>query len=779
MLKKMQLFRFLLLLSTCSLIILRSSAQYKITGTIVDHHLKPIHAVNILLVNEKNMITGTVSNENGQFLFPSVQEGKYKLEYSHVNHEKVYNSIYVNEDITLDSIVIFPKTYVLEEVTIQADRKFLNQSIGKTVYSIPSTLKKSSIDMLQIFQHLPNVNSNLIERTLEINGRSDIMLEVNGVPKDINYISSIPVGQIKNIELITNPTGKYLSKGISGVINITTNKKEKGFFGMIGTRQTPDLVFGLTYPGFQYNWNKFSISAGGQNLFFNEEKHRSERSIITLIENLPQKTVKKSNSFPFQYLANDVNFGVDYALTTNSLIALSLHLETNKYDLNNQLKGLYYKDNRLKESSISERFNESLTNNQTYNIYYQYINPKNQNKIVAKIDLNNFKSEYTNDYKESFSEKSYRNKQVLNNNKKAYNLYLDYEIGTNRFGTLSIGSRLNYQELIFLGHYQMNSITNKFTYSVTRNISYFDVSAIKFNNISLQFGTEVDLSSIDINDSTQNSYSFFLPNVTWQFNPNTSNSLLLSFRMRRNEPTIESLNPLERYTDSLKVITGNPSLQPYYFNTFKLKYTYSKGKTFISPEIGYSLTDKYITTIGETGENGIYQVSYHNTANYRMFFASVNFGVNVFKWWRIKAGIGIMQNNFSDERIKKELFTYNYSAQNSFFYKNISAHLNIRKKADDLYSNMIYTNPVESSLYAQWKINKRISVNAGIRYFIPWDEKFVIHDHDYYEHYSKEINDRKNLFFIGANFLIFKGIQSNIKKKKFQNEKDVQMKERF
>lgn len=771
------MFRQIILLFIVAMVFFDLHAQYTIDGGIVDEQLRPISYAHVSLFKSDSIIKGVISDNNGYFIFKEVKLGEYNLKISHLNYTESIKPLKVSDNTHLDSIFLFSKSLLLEGVVIKKYKKFLNADIDKLNYKIPDIVSNASTSIYQVLQHIPNINSNIFDRTIEVNGRSNLYLEVNGIHRNMDYLVNIDPKDVLEIEIVENPTGKYLSKDVSAVINIVTKNKERGYSGLIGSRQSTSLTNGLTYGTLQYTTPKISFNLGGQNFFFNEDNHISNRVINRKIQTSNHKVIKQSNKYPFNYLGNNINVGVDYKFSDKSILLIEYKNERNDYSLNNTLEGFYYEDDVLVDKSISEREDESNTNNNTYILHYQY--KKDNSRLTVNLDFNEFETKYLNNYTESFLNSLYVNNQSFDNKKIVTNLFVDYEFTLDRVGRIGFGTRFNNQKIKLKSSYNVKEHNNSFIIIENRNVSYLTISNIKISKILLQLGIDIDYSQIEVDYDTQNDYIFILPNFTFLYKPNKRNSFNFNYRLSRNAPTIESLNPHERYTDSLKVYSGNPYLEPYYYNTIRFKYNYSKGSFFISPEIGYSITNNYVATVGHTDPNGVYHIAYANVADYTMLFLNLQLGMNILKWWRIKGGLWLERSSYLDEKINRTILTYGFQCQNSFFYKKLSANISILKKTKELNSNLEYVNPIESSIYAQWKINKWLSVNGGIRYFIPWKEEFNIDDINYTEHYQKEIQERNNLVFVGINFFFQNGRQSEKRdRKKYDTGEDAQMRER-
>lgn len=752
-------------------------SQNSIIGTLYDMQDIPIDDVHIELTEKDSLKYGTTTDTKGHFKIDNISDGRYKLIIQHINYTEHKQDILITGDTIIGIIHLNNKFYELEGIKIVSNKRFVKTSSNLISYKIPKVISNSSTSSFQLLQHIPNVNANIFERTLEVNGENNVYIEVNGIHRTMDYLNNISSNDIKEIIVIENPSGKYLSKDVSSVINIITNKKERGYSGYLGTRLSPILEYGLTYGSILYSTPKFSFQLGGQNFFFDEQKHHSKRTIKRKSTGSDLELIKTSNNYPFKYVGNNINIGTDYRVSNNSTLIFEYTNTSNEYSLDNLIKGEYYRDGNKSQTSKSTLKNESNTKNHTYAIQYQHKDDKNS--LSINLDYNNFVSSYINDYTEQFDHSKNVNNQNFHNTRKYLNTFIDYEYVINRLGRLEIGARYNNQYIDLTSTYNVDKNNNTLHLKENRYVAYTTLNITRLKRLNILLGLNMDYSNIEINSKTKNNYLFLLPNFTINYRPNNKHSLNLNYKLSREAPSIQSINPFERYTDGIKVTTGNPYLEPFYFNTTSLRYNISTGSLYITPEISYSFTNNYIAAIGTLNNNRTYYITYDNIARYNVIQFKLHTEKNVFEWWRLKASISLNKSKYYDNSIDRKLFSYGYQIQSTFTHKSLSANINFYRKADDLSSNMIYTPPMESSFYAQWKIQKWISFNAGVRYIVPWAEEYNIESTNYSENFQKSINERDMQAFIGLSINFNKGSKTNKRtRKSIGNIEDAQMHER-
>ncbi len=95
------------------------------------------------------------------------------------------------------------------------------------------------------------------------------------------------------------------------------------------------------------------------------------------------------------------------------------------------------------------------------------------------------------------------------------------------------------------------------------------------SNLSLEAGLQHtdlfgDLPLIEA--KVDQSFTNFLPGLTWNYNFSSSRNLRIDYRTNIDEPSIEQLTPVIDNTDPLNIYIGNPNLEPAYRHRLSARY---------------------------------------------------------------------------------------------------------------------------------------------------------------------------------------------------------------
>src|SRR6056297_1419394 len=203
----------------------------QIIGTVVESASSvPMEYTSIAVyrVVDSSLVTGTVSNTDGEFRLEDVPFGKYYIEIKFVGYEK---AVY-------DPVILSRGTEALDEVEIVADQRRVEYKIDKKVVNVSEGLSAAGGTAVDVLENTPSVTVD-IEGNVSLRGSGSFTVLINGKPTVLDAadaLRQIPASSIQNIEIITNPSVKYDPDGNGGIINVVLKKQhEKGTTGIVNT----------------------------------------------------------------------------------------------------------------------------------------------------------------------------------------------------------------------------------------------------------------------------------------------------------------------------------------------------------------------------------------------------------------------------------------------------------------------------------------------------------------------------------------------------------------
>ncbi|HYQ56289.1 MAG TPA: carboxypeptidase-like regulatory domain-containing protein, partial [Draconibacterium sp.] len=218
----------------------------KIKGTIIDKDSElPMEFANIAVYTKEDsaLITGTITNENGEFEIADVSFGDYYLEANFIGFNKTnVSGITLNQsnrEYNAGAINLSPSNVALGEVNVVADRAAVEYKLDKKVVNVSQVISAVGGTAVDVLENTPSIQVD-IEGNVSLRGSGNFTVLIDGRPSVLSgsdALRQIPSSAIENIEIITNPSAKYEPDGTAGIINLVMKKNSmRGLNGIINAR---------------------------------------------------------------------------------------------------------------------------------------------------------------------------------------------------------------------------------------------------------------------------------------------------------------------------------------------------------------------------------------------------------------------------------------------------------------------------------------------------------------------------------------------------------------
>ena len=273
--KKIMFFYLVLVFSTLS-----AQSLYTISGRVIEENTEsiPYAVVSLMDKQSQKAIAQTTTDANGYFSL-SAKSSEVQIVIFASGYESYQGqAFFLQQNIQLGNIILKTSITELSDVVVTASSKkpVVRLENGKIIFSPKEsavTLGSNAFDALKKTPGVLVDNTN----TISIMGKKGTVVFINGKStymqaEDLaSFLKSISASQIKNIEILLNPSAQYDAEGSSGIINIVLSKTHiEGTFLSIGsgisywkhTRNNTDISL-------QHNTKKRNINFGYNHQFGN------------------------------------------------------------------------------------------------------------------------------------------------------------------------------------------------------------------------------------------------------------------------------------------------------------------------------------------------------------------------------------------------------------------------------------------------------------------------------------------------------------------------------
>ncbi len=614
----------------------------RISGKVIDSlSKKPLDyaTVSLFAGESKSPLTGALTDSKGNFKFDNVHPGTYRLSVSFVGYPpKNITKVTTTPgkpDANLGNIILAPGQRTLKAVQVVGQASLVENRIDKMVYNVEKDITASGGTATDVLGKVPMVSVDL-NGNVSVRGDQNVRLLINGKPTGSSAASlsdvlrSIPADQIKNIEVITNPSAKYDAEGSAGIINIVTKTKNvSGFSGSInggvGTRQNNGNV------NLNYNQGRFHASAnlGGflswpQTTTTDFEQRIQNDSINTTTSTHGVSRSKR------HAVNSSINAGYDF----NAYNSINTSFRYMKFEFTND--GTSTTQSATPYSYSSNGLNSFGNFDWSADYTHKFNDQGHELDFSAQWSRGTGTTNYTNIYSGVFN--SLRNNIDGKNNE--YTFQLDYTLPVSKVVKLEAGAKAILRRINSTSDYYSYDQSSNFTfnsilsnmYDYNQNV-YAGYTVLTFtlkNNWSILAGLRDEHTSINadpVNASQALSpfsqdYNTFIPSLTLQKQLKNNSTFKLVYSKRITRPSLQFLNPFVNMSVPQSQTVGNPELNPEVSNTYEVDYNSFFGASSLNASLYYRHTSGLIEGIAEpiaVTVNGITQggtlTRYQNIGN--------------------------------------------------------------------------------------------------------------------------------------------------------------------
>ncbi len=618
--------------------------------------------------------------------------------------------------INVGNTELVPSIYNLKEITVNGSKIQVKELPDRTIYGISTDMKKTSTDGLDILRKVPTVQVDYFNENITVEGKTNIVIEVDGITRDKSYLKKLHPSQVDKMEVITNPTGKY-DADVDAVINIITNHEMsyglKGMFNGVLLPNSLKSYMGRANASLDYGFKKISFYVSGN----------GGLGKMNFINNMDRTSgidgLNRTGNSNIDFRNGSANTGFIY--DPNEFNNLSVNVAYNGNGSNSD----NYQHSNISQNNTILNKNETFSNLDNVNsglnssLYYKH-------KFDKKKD-HSFEFETTmNTSLKNLNKSNYTNVFLDQNDNELFRSPIQYEENNTSSNTLN--SRANYNlpfDSVYnfstgiSANYNYNYINNIRSGSNAPNLEYINLKGSMFAELSKSFkkgsakiGSRLEVSKVTINKTNTNNYFSPLPYANLQYKINDKNTLKFNYSRRVFRPSNSQLNPFVSFVDSLTESHGNINLIPAYRDNFQLsnsiKYGKSKFSGNITPQLFFEYQSGLIQNITQPKE-----------------------GTNIFEKYPVNLSNGYQTGlNLS---LFAQIGTVIFNSSFRYFKSHINEYLNLIPAIDlnswSLNSQLMCPLPKDFRIFAVFSINgptvngQEISQNAPF-YLIGLSKQF-------------------------------------------------------
>ncbi len=711
--------------------------QGTLTGKLRDQSGAPIAYANVAVLNaaDASLVTGAVTDDQGSFSISTPGQGSYVLRLSAIGFAEIKTPAFIvnNNSFSKDFGVITLKEDVetLQEVTVKALRPTITQEADRMVVSIEGTALAAGSTAYDVLAKSPGVYIDQ-DGNVQLNGKAGATIMIDGrltylSAKDLrSMLEGMSAENIKNIEIISNPSAKYDAEGASGILNINLKKNDQR--GMNGS----------VYAGYSYN-RLHSYSAGGNinykrggwNSFLNidmAQRVRGRDGVFTRVFNAENGSTYFDQKADEEVIrkAPSIRFGSDYSLNDKHSFGFMANLafQESSYDFKTHTY-LGPQPNQPVLFIDATNYTTSRFANYTTNLHYTGKLDTLGTTISADLDYvritDKNQASFENFYDTLASSRPVVRDFLLSRNPSGYHIYsakADFTRPLKRGRRMELGAKVSRvisdNDLQFFFNNDEVPVpdpnrTNHFIYEENIYAGYLNYNTKLGNRLNLQAGLRAEQTvsegeSLTTSQVTKRNYLNLFPSLFVQQKISDDYQINYNYSRRIQRPDYEQLNPFIFYLDPFTWAQGNPYLRPQYTHAIGVTQTFKQSYNLV---VEYQLTTDFIAEVPtQYVETSTTIFNRSNVDDAQNLSATLVVPLKILKNWDTNNTAVVAYQEYSSVLnnelvINDQIF---YMLQSNH---NISLPLGMRMEV-----NAGYQGPVVWGLY---RIGKQWWVNLGLK----------------------------------------------------------------
>lgn len=653
--------------------------------------LETIPFATVALFDKDSLIGGGSTDDQGRFEITPRQEFTH-FEISFMGYAPVEIPVSTVGDAQHMDVTLRASHLALDEVVVATAQTTTRLKIDRKVINLGADLQQAGATVLEAFDQLPDIQTDLGIGTISLRGSGNVRLLVNGKPSALNateLLSQLPAASVEKVEIITSPSAKNQADGLSGILNIILKRNRAdglnlGLNTSVGTKREG---YGLLS----------NVHFSGVNIRLNASRERRNMDSEQWIDQRYTNGNTRDFYAPhdFRGKVEKVSAGVDLFLNESDEISLDLEYT---YDYHRFFNTTFYTNVTDRPDYLYVR--NSAHTHKTWNYNANYRRKFRAEGHFIELDYhlaNNENILPANDTEANvfLFEEAQRNKNAIQQ------LALDYTLPFSISGILETGVLWNDRRLESFDYFRANGgpeQNEEFTYQ-EQIFGAYTQGRLSLGKFNLQMGLRYEHFHSHSDNTldavtTDLSFSNVFPSTHLSYQFNKAHTLNGGYSKRISRPNFHHINPFQIGNQYFQW-EANPALTPEFSDNIELNYQYNGPQLTGSLASFYRYRTDVIQWLQDIDNDGVRTIRFENIGTKRSYGLEADASYKLTPFWttRISANHYWTQVSRDIELSWYRLFSSNLIFKNTWaITKNISADLSYRHTPKN-QSEFSFTDP--------------------------------------------------------------------------------------
>ena len=573
---------------------------------------EPIPFVNAVVYNYsgEQFVGGTAGNAAGEInlTINNGHSNSYLMQLSALGYESI--KIYIEPDeyfhAHLGTINLQPGIFQIEGIEVVGERVRATSGSESIIFNVNKNMQHASLTGVDILKLVPGLQVDL-RQNISLNGSSNILILVNGIERDQQYVQQLRATQIDKIEIMNTPPARY-DATVTGVVNIVLKSEpDSGVEGQVVAEIPTRASEVYLFPTYSLNYGKGRLnlytSYNGELSYFNVEE-RVQRKIFNNEGTNEIMTVQNNKQ---QYWSHRFHYGLDFYLNSRN----QFNVYANYNPFSNEHSGNTYMRTTTNNTVWEADKNDSdLHSSSFYSLYYKHLfsgNAGHELSVDGSFYRLNGESHtiYTNNETGNIHENISKPQQNMSSLRADYNLPISQDL------FLSAGMQTKTRML--------NDEHNVDFAYINRIMSAYGTFKFSASGFDAQSALRYENSLMGETDGQYKQSGFFLPNFTANYKYSQRGNLNFTYRRALSYPQLHQLNNAVAMSDPYSIEIGNPGLETETIDQMRLEYSRRFSTSFASASVFYNNYQNAIRRFTHINESGIFETRHNNMGNIRQY----------------------------------------------------------------------------------------------------------------------------------------------------------------
>ena len=658
--------------------------------------------ISLLHLGDSSFLKGVISDEQGDFKIENiVLNQSYLLRVTFIGYKTLFIEVDFknNKLIDLKEVIIFPRVELLKGVEVRSDKPMVTFEIDKKVINVEQMNTVVSQTAVQVLANVPSISVD-IDGNVSLRGSQGFTLLIDGIPSAMpssEALQLIQASNIKDIEIITNPSAKYDAEGTAGIINIILKKNI-----LQGVSTSLNINGGNSANGTDY-WNyggdfitsinkeKLKLNIGGQ--WVNRNKFRDIEQIRKTILDSQESKIESEGLHRYFGTNYGGNIAMEFRPNKNDFLSIGTSANTRQWNASAN----YFFEEYLDDSLTNSYENRERTLRDflflSSSFAYQHLFNSNKEHYISLTSTYNLYDGKEDAQTEFFSESQIqlggnRNTEIGPTN--AIRISLDYQYPMVNNLKLQLGTRTDFglssddqdsysYDLNTQDYFRLDSFSTDVNYVQNVYAGYGIINGEIDDKLGFQFGVRGEYTDRSIKQTLENNELIinrldWFPSLFFSYKLNEKNQLKVNASRRINRPRSWHLEPFISWEDPYTVRQGNPNLLPEYIQSYEFGYIRKLEKGSFSIEIYGRNTQNIRERIQQVYDTNVIVKRHVNAGISQAIGGEFALNQKLNDWWVFDLGANVFYfkvvGQIPGSSLNQESITYRGRIANNFILPN-------------------------------------------------------------------------------------------------------------